>query len=154
MQKITPCLWFDGNGEEAMNFYVAVFKDAKVLTTSPGPDGNILVGTFELAGQTFMVLNGGPQFKFNESVSLSVACKDQAEIDYFWERLTADGGAESMCGWLKDKYGLSWQIIPDALSTYLGGADREGAQRATQAMLGMRKIDIEGLRRAYEGEAA
>jgi predicted 3-demethylubiquinone-9 3-methyltransferase (glyoxalase superfamily) len=154
MQKITPCLWFDGQGEEAMNFYVSVFKDAKVLSTSPGPDGKVLTGTFQLAGQTFMALNGGPQFNFNEAISLSVACKDQAEVDYYWERLTADGGAESMCGWLKDKYGLSWQIIPDALMTYLGGADREGAQRATQAMLGMRKIDIEGLRRAYEGEAA
>jgi predicted 3-demethylubiquinone-9 3-methyltransferase (glyoxalase superfamily) len=152
MQKITPFLWFDNQAEEAINFYTGIFKTSKVVNTSPGPDGKIMMGTFQIEGQEFHVLNGGPQhFHFNESISFFVDCKTQAEVDYFWEKLSA-GGEESQCGWLKDKYGLSWQIVPSRLGELLGDPDAEKAQRAMQAMLKMKKIDIKGLERAYAGQ--
>jgi len=157
MQKITTCLWFDGNAEEAMNFYVSVFKDSKVVDVTrwgeggPGAPGTVLTGVFEIAGQEFMVLNGGPQFKFTEAISLSVSCEDQREVDYYWNTLTAGGGEESMCGWLKDRYGLSWQIVPKVLSELLNDPDPEKAQRVTQALLQMKKLDIAELQRAAAG---
>jgi predicted 3-demethylubiquinone-9 3-methyltransferase (glyoxalase superfamily) len=150
MKKITPFLWFDTQAEEASNFYVSVFKNSKVLNVSRGPDGKAFIVSFELDGQEFMALNAGPQFKFNESVSLYVDCEDQAEVDYLWNALTADGGEESMCGWLKDKYGLSWQIIPKRLGELMGDPDPVKAERVRDAMLKMQKIDIETLERAYE----
>jgi predicted 3-demethylubiquinone-9 3-methyltransferase (glyoxalase superfamily) len=149
MQKIAPFLWFNDNAEEAMHFYVSVFKDGRITSKTPGPDGKLLVGTLELFGQEFMVLNGGPEFTFNEAISLFVKCETQAEVDDLWTKLT-DGGEESQCGWLKDKFGLSWQIIPNALGELLGDPDREKAGRVMQAMLGMKKIDIAGLRQAYD----
>jgi predicted 3-demethylubiquinone-9 3-methyltransferase (glyoxalase superfamily) len=153
MQKITTFLWFDGQAEEAMTFYVSLFKNSRIVSTTPGPDGKMLTGTFELDGQRFMALNGGPKYKFTEAISLFVNCETQAEVDDLWRKLTADGGAESMCGWLKDKYGLSWQIIPTALGRLLGDRDRAKAGRAMQAMLQMRKIDIAKLQRAFDGGA-
>ena len=152
MKKITPFLWFDTQAEEAMNLYVSVFKNSKVNSISRGPDGNVFTVSFELDGQEFMALNAGPQFKFNEAISIFVNCEDQAEVDELWNKLTADGGEESMCGWLKDKYGLSWQIIPKQLGELMGGPDPVKAQRVTQAMLQMRKIDVVALQRAYDGE--
>ncbi len=148
MQKITPFLWFDNNAEAAMNFYVSLFENSKIVSISRYPDGRVMSGTFQLNGQEFMALNGGPQFKFNEAVSFFVKCATQEEVDRLWSALTADGGEESMCGWLKDKFGLSWQIIPDALSELLGDHDPAKAGRAMQAMLGMKKVDIAELRRA------
>lgn len=150
MKKITPFLWFDNQAEEAMNFYVSIFKNSKVLGVTPGPNGIAQTVTFELEGQEFMALNAGPQFKFNEAISFFVNCKTQAEVDELWQKLTADGGEEGWCGWLKDKYGLSWQIIPTALGELLGDPDPEKAGRVRQAMLKMNKIDIQGLRQAYE----
>jgi predicted 3-demethylubiquinone-9 3-methyltransferase (glyoxalase superfamily) len=150
MKKITPFLWFDDQAEEAMNFYISIFKNSKVLGVTPGPNGKAFSVTFELEGQEFIGLNAGPQFKFNEAISFFVDCKTQEEVDELWEKLTAEGGEESMCGWLKDKYGLSWQIIPSALGQMLSDPDPVKAQRVMQAMLQMRKIDIEGLRQAYE----
>jgi predicted 3-demethylubiquinone-9 3-methyltransferase (glyoxalase superfamily) len=150
MKKITPFLWFDTQAEEAMNFYVSLFKNSKVSNISRGPDGKVFTVSFELDGQEFMALNAGPQFKFNEAVSFFVNCATQEEVDYFWEKLTADGGEESMCGWLKDKYGLSWQIIPSALGELMGDPDPAKAQRVMQAMLKMKKIEIVGLREAYD----
>ena len=152
MKKIIPFLWFDTQAEEAMNFYCSVFKNSKVLGISRGPDGKAFTVSFELDGQEFMGLNAGPQFKFNEAVSMYVDCKDQAEVDELWVKLTADGGEESMCGWLKDKYGLSWQIIPKALGELMGDPDPVKAQRVTQAMLQMRKIDVATLQQAYDGQ--
>ena len=152
MKKITPFLWFDTQAEEAMNFYVSVFKNSKAGNVSRGPDGKAFIVNFELNGQEFIGLNAGPQFKFNEAISMFVDCEDQAEVDELWTKLTADGGEESMCGWLKDKYGLSWQIIPKALSELMGDPDHAKAQRVTQAMLQMRKIDVAGLQRAYDGQ--
>jgi predicted 3-demethylubiquinone-9 3-methyltransferase (glyoxalase superfamily) len=151
MKKITPFLWFDTQAEEAMNFYISIFKNSKVLGVTPGPDGRAMSVNFELDGQEFIGLNAGPQFKFNESISFLVDCQTQAEVDVLWEKLTADGGEESRCGWLKDKYGLSWQIIPRALGEMLSDPDREKAGRAMQAMLQMNKIDVEEMRRAFEG---
>ena len=151
MQKITPFLWFDGNAEEAMKFYVSIFKNSKIVSTMPGPDGKVMTGTFQLEGQQFMALNGGPNFKFTEAISLFVNCETQAEVDDLWNKLTA-GGAESQCGWLKDKFGLSWQIIPSALGRLLGDKDRAKAGRAMQAMLQMRKIDIAKLQQAFDGK--
>ena len=153
MKKITPFLWFDDQAEEAMNFYVSIFKNAKVLSVTPGPNGKAMSVSFELDGQEFIGLNAGPQFRFNEAISFLVDCKTQQEVDELWEKLTADGCEESMCGWLKDKYGLSWQIIPSALGEMLGDPDPAKSQRVMQAMLQMRKIDIAGLRQAYEGSA-
>jgi predicted 3-demethylubiquinone-9 3-methyltransferase (glyoxalase superfamily) len=152
MKKITPFLWFDTQAEEAMNLYVSIFKNSKVHNISRGPDGKVFTVSFELNGQEFMGLNAGPQFKFNEAVSFFVDCEDQAEVDYYWDKLTADGGEESMCGWLKDKYGLSWQIIPKALGELMGDPDPVKAQRVMQAMLQMQKIDVAGLQRAYDQE--
>lgn len=153
MNKITPFLWFDNQAEEAMNFYTSVFKNSRVHSVTPGPNGIAQSVTFELEGQQFIALNAGPQFKFNEAISFFVDCKTQEEVDELWGKLTADGGEESMCGWLKDKYGLSWQIIPSALGGMISDPDPAKSQRAVQAMLQMQKIDIEGIRKAYNGEA-
>jgi predicted 3-demethylubiquinone-9 3-methyltransferase (glyoxalase superfamily) len=142
MPKITPFLWFDGPLDEPIAYYRSIFKDFRVLSQSPTS------ASFEIEGQRFLALNGGPHYEFNEAVSFLIDCDDQAEVDYYWERLTADGGAESMCGWLKDKYGLSWQVIPKALMRYLGDPDRAKADRVTQAMLRMQKIDVATLDRA------
>jgi len=153
MQKITPCLWFDTQGEDAANFYITVFKNSKILDVSrygaagPGPEGAVMTVTFELDGQKFVALNGGPHFTFNEAISFQVSCGTQDEVDYFWSKLS-QGGEEGPCGWLKDKYGVSWQIVPTALDELVGDPDLEKAQAAMKAMLGMGKIDIEGLQRA------
>jgi predicted 3-demethylubiquinone-9 3-methyltransferase (glyoxalase superfamily) len=151
MQKIVTYLWFDNQAEEAANYYTSLFPDSKIASSMPGPDGNPMVVNFQLAGQEFIALNGGPQFKFTEAISLLVNCQDQAEVDRLWNKLVGDGGEESQCGWLKDKYGLSWQIIPTALGEMLGDPDREKAGRAMQAMLQMRKIDVATMRNAFEG---
>ena len=151
MQKITTFLWFDTQAEEAMKFYVSIFKNSKIVSTMPGPDGKVMTGTFELEGQRFMALNGGPHFKFTEAISLFVNCETQAEVDELWNKLTAGGGAESQCGWLKDKFGLSWQIVPSALGRMFGDKDRAKAGRAMQAMLQMKKLDIAKLQRAFDG---
>ena len=150
MKKITPFLWFDTQAEEAMNFYVSVFKNSKVLGVTSGPNGIASSVSFELEGQEFIAFNAGPEFKFNESISFFVDCKNQEEVDDLWNKLISDGGEESMCGWLKDKYGLSWQIIPSALGEMLGDKDPEKAGRVMQAMLKMNKIDIKGLKDAYD----
>lgn len=157
-QKITPYLWFDGNAEEAMNFYVSLFENSRVLDVTsygdagPGPKGQIMLGTFQLAGQPFIALNGGPQFKFTEAISLFVNCDDQQEVDRLWTQLTSGGGAPSQCGWLKDRFGLSWQIIPTALPRLLSDTDPEKSRRVMEAMLQMTKIDIGKLQEAYEGQ--
>lgn len=151
MQKITPFLWFDTQAEEAMNFYVSLFKNSKIGSVTRGPDGKVFTVSFELDGQPFIGLNAGPQFKFNEAVSMFVNCEDQTEVDELWAKLTAEGGEESMCGWLKDKFGLSWQIIPKALGELMGDPDPVKAQRVMQAMLQMKKIEVAGLQRAYDG---
>jgi predicted 3-demethylubiquinone-9 3-methyltransferase (glyoxalase superfamily) len=142
VQKISPFLWFDNNMEEAVKFYVSVFPDSKVTTMNP------MTSSFELCGHEFMALNGGPMFKFTEAVSFFVKCKDQAEVDNYWNKLLAGGGAESQCGWLKDRFGLSWQIIPDALGRYLQDKDPAKAQRVMQAMLKMKKIIVADLEKA------
>jgi predicted 3-demethylubiquinone-9 3-methyltransferase (glyoxalase superfamily) len=152
MPKITPFLWFDGRAEEAMNFYLSVFKDGKVLNIGR-KDGKVLVVTFELAGQRFMALNAEPLFEFNESVSFFVNCESQDEVDYYWNRLQ-EGGQESQCGWLKDKFGLSWQIIPSALMRLIGDPDPAKAKAAFDAMMKMKKIVIADLEKAVEGKAA
>ncbi len=152
MKKITPFLWFDTQAEEAMNFYVSLFKNSKVKDISRGPDGRAFIVSFELDGQEFMGLNAGPQFKFNEAVSMYVDCADQAEVDYFWDALTADGGEESMCGWLKDKYGLSWQIVPKQLTELMGDPDPVKSQRVMDVMLKMQKIIVADLQKAYDGK--
>ena len=149
MQKITPFLWFDGQAEEAMNHYVSIFDNSRVVSISRNGD-KVFSCTFELDGQRFMALNGGPMFKFTEAISLFVSCETQAEVDELWGRLTA-GGSESRCGWLKDKFGVSWQIIPKALGRLLGDQDPAKAQRVMQAMLQMSKIDIARLEQAYHG---
>lgn len=156
MPTITPFLWFDSQAEEAMNFYVSIFKDSKILDVSrygeeeSGQPGGVTTGTFQLAGQPFMALNGGPQFKFTEAVSMFVSCETQEEVDYYYGKLL-EGGEEQMCGWLKDKFGLSWQIIPTALGELMGDSDPEKSGRVMQAMLQMKKIDIAGLQRAHAG---
>lgn len=155
MQKITPFLWFDNQAEEAMNFYTSIFKNSRTGTVrrygdaGPGPKGSVMTTTFELDGQPFMALNGGPVFNFNESISFFVNCESQEEVDYFWEKLTA-GGQISQCGWLKDKFGVSWQIVPRVLGELLGDPDRAKAQRVMQAMLKMKKLDVSVLKRAAE----
>lgn len=155
MQKITPYLWFDNQVEEAVNFYTAIFKDSKILSMSrlpaeaPGKKGPVVTATFQIEGQVFMALNGGPQFKFTEAVSFFVDCKTQEEVDYYWNRLL-EGGEAQMCGWLKDKYGLSWQIVPEKLGQLLGDPDPEKARRVMEAMLKMVKIDIASLQQAYD----
>jgi predicted 3-demethylubiquinone-9 3-methyltransferase (glyoxalase superfamily) len=155
MQKITPFLWFDTQAEEAMNFYVSIFKNSKILNVSryneagPGLNQTVMTGTFQLDGQEFMALNGGPEFKFTEAMSLYVSCENQEEVDYFWEKLS-EGGEEGPCGWLKDKFGVSWQIVPTVLNGMLSDKDPQKAKRAMQAMLQMKKLDIKTLQEAYE----
>lgn len=147
-QKITPFLWFDNNAEEAMKFYTSVFPNSCITNTSYGPNGELFTGTFQVEGMNFHVLNAGPIFKFTEAISFFVSCETQEEVDYFWSKLIADGGEESRCGWLKDKFGLSWQIIPSALGKALTNPDRGKAQRAMQAMMDMKKIIIANLENA------
>ena len=155
MQKIRPFLWFDGKAEEAINFYTSIFKNSKIGSITrygekgPGPKGTVISGTFQLDGQEFMALNGGPQFAFSPAISFFVNCETQEEVDELWEKLS-EGGKKERCGWLKDKYGVSWQIIPSALGKMLGDKDPEKSQRVMKAMLQMDKIDINGLRLAYE----
>jgi predicted 3-demethylubiquinone-9 3-methyltransferase (glyoxalase superfamily) len=155
-QKITTFLWFDTDAEEAMNFYVSIFKNARIVSVNrygdadPNRPGQVITGTFELEGQRFMALNGGPHFKFTEAISLFVDCDTQAEVDMLWEKLLAGGGKPQQCGWLKDKYGLSWQIIPSALGELMSAKDPKKAGAVMQAMLKMVKIDIAKLREAYE----
>jgi predicted 3-demethylubiquinone-9 3-methyltransferase (glyoxalase superfamily) len=159
MQKITPCLWFDTEGEEAANFYTSVFKNSKILEVSrygeagPQPAGTVMTVSFLLDGQEFVALNGGPDFTFTEAVSFQVNCETQEEVDEFWARLT-EGGQPGPCGWLKDRYGLSWQIVPTALSELLSDPDPGRSQRAMKAMLQMSKIDIAELRRAADQAAS
>lgn len=156
MQKITPFLWFDGQPEEAMKFYTSIFKNSRIFDVhrcgdaGPGPKGSVLTGTFELEGQQFMALNGGPHYKLTPAFSLFVSCETQAEVDELWDRLLAGGGQPSRCGWLTDKFGLSWQIIPKILGDLLYDPDPVKSQRVMQAMMQMVKIDIAGLQRAYE----
>jgi predicted 3-demethylubiquinone-9 3-methyltransferase (glyoxalase superfamily) len=162
MQKITPFLWYDDKAEEAANFYVSIFKNSKVESVtryegegakaSGRPAGTVMTVAFELEGQKFVALNGGPHFKFTEAVSFVVNCASQEEVDHFWEKLLEGGGRESQCGWLKDKYGLSWQIVPTILPELLQNKDPEKANRVMQAMMKMVKIDIETLKRAAEAE--
>jgi len=155
MQKITPFLWFDGKAEEAANFYVSIFKNSKIKSVtrygegSPGPKGTVMTVTFQLEGQDFMALNGGPQFIFSPAVSLFVNCENQQEIDELWEKLSA-GGESLRCGWLNDKYGLSWQIVPSALGEMLQSEDAEKSKRVMKALLQMDKLDIETLRQAFD----
>ena len=151
MQKITPFLWFDNNAEEAVNFYTSVFKDAKAGQisrygkNSPMPEGTVLTAEFELFGQKFVALNGGPIFKFTEAVSFAVYCENQEEIDYYWNKLTENGGQESQCGWLKDKFGLSWQIVPTILPKLMSNKDPRKANNVMQAFMKMKKFDIKKL---------
>lgn len=160
---ITPCLWFDNEGEDAARFYTSIFPDSEILhishyTESPQvgheihkqPAGKVLTVSFKLSGTPFVALNGGPQFKFSEAVSFQIDCKNQEEVDYYWTKLL-DGGRESSCGWLKDKFGLSWQVVPIQLKELLAGDDKEGAKRAMDAMMGMVKLDIAQLQKAYDG---
>jgi predicted 3-demethylubiquinone-9 3-methyltransferase (glyoxalase superfamily) len=155
MQKITPFLWFDGNAEEAMNFYTSVFKNSKVVNVrrygeaGPGPKGTVMTGSFQINGQEFYALNGGPKYKFTPAISFFVNCETQPEVDELWEKLSA-GGRKDKCGWLTDKFGLSWQIIPSALGRMLGDKDPKKANRVMQAMLQMDKIDIKKLKQAYD----
>ena len=149
---IRPFLWFGQNAEAAANFYVSVFKNSKIISVMPSPDPKTPMGVeLEIDGQRLIAFNGGPHYKLTEAVSLMVHCETQEEVDYFWQKLTSDGGAESRCGWLKDRFGLSWQVIPKALTTLMGDKDPARAGRVVQAMLGMSKIDIAALQRAYDG---
>jgi predicted 3-demethylubiquinone-9 3-methyltransferase (glyoxalase superfamily) len=156
-QKITPFLWFNNNAEEAMNFYTSIFKNSRIGSVSrygdagPGKKGTVMTATFWLQEQEFMVLNGGPQFTFTEAISFFVKCETQAEVDELWDKLS-EGGKKSRCGWLKDKFGLSWQIIPNTLGQLLGDKDPAKSRRVMEAMLRMDKIDIAGLKRAHEGK--
>jgi predicted 3-demethylubiquinone-9 3-methyltransferase (glyoxalase superfamily) len=159
MQKIAPCLWYDDQAEDAAKFYTSVFKNSRIISTTPYPKaaeevsgkkaGSVMTVEFELDGERFTALNGGPEFKFNESISFMVDCEDQAEIDYFWGKLT-QGGEESVCGWLKDKFGLSWQIVPKVLDEMLKDPDKDKVEAVTATFLKMKKLEIEPLRRAYE----
>ena len=157
MQKITPFLWFNDTTEEAMNFYVSIFKNSRIVSITrngengPGPKGSVLMGTFQLEGQEFHALNGGPMYKFTEAISLFVNCETQEEVDDLWAKLLA-GGQTQACGWLKDRYGLSWQIIPTILGKLMQDVDPVKAGRVMQAMMGMVKLDIAGLQAAYEGK--
>ena len=161
MSKISPCLWFDGEAEEAANFYVSLLPDSRIdhvqRNTIDGPcgkTGTVLVVEFTLAGQSFMALNGGTRFEHSHAVSFKIDCADQAEVDRLWDALSTNGGSVEQCGWLKDRYGMSWQIVPAVLMKYIGGPDTAGARRAMQALMEMVKLDIEGLRKAYEGNPA
>ena len=155
--KITPFLWFNGNAEEAARFYTSVFKNSEILNISyygegtPQPPGTVLIVSFSLDGQVISALNGGPEFTFSEAISFQIDCADQEEIDYFWDKLTADGGEPGPCGWLKDKFGLSWQVVPAQLGEWMQDADPERASRVGQAIMQMGKLDIAKLREAYEG---
>ena len=155
-EKITTCLWFDTQAEEAAEYYVSIFDEGKILDVSrygdggPGPAGQAITVRFQIGGRTFTALNGGPAFTFNEAVSFVIDCASQEEVDRYWSALT-DGGQESQCGWLKDRYGVSWQVVPSVLGQLIGGPDADGAQRAMQAMLAMRKLDIAALQKAYDG---
>jgi predicted 3-demethylubiquinone-9 3-methyltransferase (glyoxalase superfamily) len=152
-QKITPCLWFDTEGEDAARFYTSIFPNSRVVdvarygSAGPRPEGTVMTASFDLDGQRFIALNGGPDFTFNEAISFQVDCETQEEVDAFWSKLS-EGGEEGPCGWLKDKYGVSWQIVPTALSRLLADPDREKSQRVMEAMLSMGKIEIDGLERA------
>lgn len=150
-QKITPFLWFDGKAEEAAEFYVSLFPDSAVTGVTPGPTGAPLVVQFRLAGVEFLALNGGPQFRFNEAISLAIDCRSQAEVDELWEKLSA-GGSEGRCGWLKDRYGLSWQVVPAVLPKLLADPDRAKAARAMEAMMRMTRLDIQALQDAADGK--
>lgn len=159
MDKITPCLWFDGQAAEAVGFYTSLFPNSRVdaIHRSPadnpsGDKGSVLTVEFELDGRSFIALNGGPDFHFTEAISLSIGCDDQAEVDRYWDALIANGGQPSVCGWLKDRFGLSWQVVPKRMAELFAGDDRAGAERAMQAMLQMTKLDIDALERAYAGE--
>ncbi|HEV2514760.1 MAG TPA: VOC family protein [Devosia sp.] len=151
MPKIMPCLWIDDRIEEMVDFYIATFKDGEIHKVDHYPDGRIITITFRLRDQEFMALNGGPQFTFTEAISFTVDCDGQEEVDHLWDTLTANGGEESQCGWLKDKFGLSWQIVPKQLGEALAGSDRAGAGRAMQAMLKMQKIIVADIQKAYAG---
>jgi len=163
-QKITPCLWFDTEAEEAAKFYCAIFKDSRIGAISRYPEagqevhhkpaGSVMVVEFEIDGQTFTALNGGPNFRFSEAISLQVHCETQAEVDFFWSKLTQGGGQEGPCGWLKDKYGLSWQVVPAAVPKMMTDPDRAKSARVMNAFMKMKKLDIATLERAYEGKAA
>ena len=158
MQKITPFLWFDNNAEEAMDFYTSVFKNSRITNVArygeagPRPAGTVMTVAFELDGQEFAALNGGPEYTFNEAVSFLIDCADQAEVDYYWARLTEGGGQPGPCGWLKDRYGLSWQVVPTELERLLNDPDQGRAQRAMAAMLKMGKLDVAALRAAADGD--
>jgi len=158
MQKITPWLWFDGQAEEAAKFYTSIFRNSKIERIdrypegSPAPAGTVMTVAFQLEGQPFVALNGGPEFHFNEAISFLVNCKTQSEVDYYWEKLSA-GGKEVQCGWLKDKFGVSWQIVPTILEELMRDEDAEESKRVMQAMLKMVKLDIAGLQKAYEGKS-
>ena len=158
-QKIVPNLWFDTEAEEAAEYYLSIFKDSRILNVAhytdagPRPAGTVMTVEFELNGQRFVGINGGPEFKFDEAVSFQITCEDQDEVDYYWDRLTEDG-QESQCGWLKDKYGLSWQVVPTGMDELFNDPDPERARRAMEAMLKMRKIDVDALRSAAEGAPA
>ena len=158
MQKITPFLWFDHEAEDAAKFYTGIFKNAKIESVSrypkgsPYPAGRVMTVVFRIAGQRFIALNGGAEFQFNESISFVVNCDSQEEVDYFWQKLTADSGEESACGWLSDKFGLSWQVVPTVLIDMLHDEDSEKSERVTNAMLQMKKIDIKALKDAYAGK--
>ena len=161
MSKISPCLWFDGEAEAAAKFYVSLLPDSRIekvqnniADTPGGKAGSVLLVEFTLAGQRFMALNGGMRFEYTHAVSFKIDCADQAEVDRLWDALLADGGQAERCGWLRDRYGVFWQIVPTALAQYLGGPDPAGAKRAVAAMLQMVKLDIAGLKRAYEGQSA
>ena len=161
MSKISPCLWFDGEAEAAAKFYVSLLPDSRIekvqkniADTPGGKAGSVLLVEFTLAGQRFMALNGGMRFEYTHAISFNIDCADQAEVDHLWDALLANGGQAERCGWLRDRYGVSWQIVPTALVQYLGGPDPAGAQRAVAAMLQMVKLDIAGLKRAYEGQSA
>jgi len=156
MQKITPYLWFEDQAEEAARFYTSIFKNSKIDEISrygeggPAPAGSVMLVSFELDGQQFIALNGGPQFQFTEAISFVINCESQEEVDYMWDRLT-EGGEESMCGWLKDRYGVSWQVVPTALPELLNAPDPEAQQRVMEVFLKMKKIDLPTLRLAYQG---
>ncbi len=150
-QKISTCLWFDQHAEEAVTYYTSVFKNSKITSIMPGPDGKAIAVNFVLDGVQFQALNGNPRLNFTESTSLSVQCETQAEVDELWNKLTANGGEESMCGWLKDKYGFSWQIVPTVIYELFTDKNREKANRAIQAMMQMRKLDIAKLKAAFHG---
>jgi predicted 3-demethylubiquinone-9 3-methyltransferase (glyoxalase superfamily) len=161
MSKITPCLWFDGQAEEAAAFYTSIFPDSRIDQvnrapgdTPSGPEGSVLTVDFTIAGEQFIALNGGPDFTFNESISFSIDCEDQAEVDRYWEALIAGGGEHSVCGWLKDRFGVSWQVVPKILPELMNGPDRERAKRALEAMLKMTKLDVAKIREAADGVPA